>query len=83
MEAKIIVRSVKGKDGRKFNTFKLVDNDNHGKLVDCVICKTVSEEAINKLVKSGKAIVKGNISISNNFEYPKAFIRSLDEVIEA
>lgn len=80
---KVVVRNVKGKDGRKFNTFKIVDEDNHGKLVDCVICKSVPEAVIKQITEAKKCFVKGDISINNNFEYPKAFIRSVTEVVEA
>lgn len=80
---KIIVRSVKGKDGRKFNTYKIVDEENHGKLVDCVMCKSVGDETVKKITEAKKCFIKGDISISNNFEYPKAFIRSVTEITEA
>ena len=84
MEAKIIVKTVKTKDGKKtFKSFKLVYENNNGKLVDCVMCKSIDETMKAKLEKTHKAVVVGDISISNNYEYPKAFIRSIEDVKEA
>ena len=84
MEAKIIVRDCKSKDGKKsFKSYKLVDEANNGKLIDCVMCKTIAPEAINALNANHKSKVVGDISINHNYEYPKAFIRSLDFVEKA
>lgn len=81
MEAKIIVKTMKTKDGKKtFKSFKLVDDNNNGKLVDCVICKTVSKDMLAKIEEKHKCVVIGDISINHNYEYPKAFIRSIDSV---
>lgn len=81
MEAKIIVKSMKTKDGKKtFKSYKLVDENNNGKLVDCVICKSVAKDMLTKIDEKHKCVVVGDISINYNYEYPKAFIRSIESV---
>lgn len=81
---KIIVKDCKSKDGKKeFKTFKLVDEANNGKLVDCVMCKTIDPAMRAELEKHHKANVEGDISISENYEYPKAFVRTITKVEKA
>lgn len=82
-EVKIVVKDCKSKDGKKeFKSFKLVDTENGGKLIDCVMCKSIEATKLAELSGAHKAIVEGDISINNNYEYPKAFVRSLDKVIK-
>lgn len=81
MRAKIIVKDCKTKDGKKsFKSYKLVDETNNGKLVDCVMCKSIDSVALAELNATHKAVIEGDISINHNYEYPKAFIRSIDKV---
>lgn len=79
---KIIVKDCKSKDGKKeFKTYKLVDEDNNKKLVDCVMCKSIDPAMKAELDKHHKAYVIGDIEINNNaYEYPKAFIRQITNV---
>ena len=82
MEAKIIVKDCKSKDGKKsFKTFKLVGEN--GKLIDCVMCKSIEASKRAELESFYKAKVVGDISINYNYEYPKAFVRSLEQVEKA
>lgn len=76
---KIIVKECTSKDGKKtFNTYKLVDEENGGRLVDCVMCKSISATAKEQLDSVHKAYVEGDISINRGgYEYPKAFIREI------
>ena len=80
---KIIIRTVKTKDGKKtFKSYKLVDEENNGKLVDCVMCKTISVEQKAVLDSMHKAEVSGDISINFNYEYPKAFVRTITDIVK-
>lgn len=77
----VLVKDCKTKDGKKsFKSYKIVDNDNGGKLVDCVMCKTIDSKMKAELDTMYKAKIKGDISISHNYEYPKAFVRTIDEI---
>lgn len=79
---RIVVKEVQSKDKKKtFKTYKVVDEDNKGKLVDCVMCKSVAPEMKAKLDDCVKAEINGDISINNTgYEFPKAFIRSIESV---
>lgn len=79
---KIIVKNGQTKDGKKkFKVYKLVDEENGGKLVDCVMCKSISSVMIEELSVCNKAKVTGDISINlYGYEYPKAFVRQIDSV---
>lgn len=79
-EVKILVKNATTKDGRKFKSYKLVDSDNNGKLIDCVMCKSIEASKLDELSKTNKAVVEGDISINYNYEFPKAFVRSIDRV---
>ena len=79
---KIVVKDCTSKDGKKkFKTYKLVDEENGGRLTDCVMCKTINATQLEELNSCKKAWVAGDISINTTgYEYPKAFIRSLNSV---
>ena len=79
---KILVKDCQSKDGKKkFKTYKLVDEENGGRLTDCVMCKTIGSVYLEELSFCKKAYITGDISINTSgYEYPKAFIRSIDSV---
>ena len=79
-EVKILVKNATTNDGRKFKTYKLVDEANNGKLIDCVMCKSIEASKFDELSKCNKAVVQGDISINYNYEFPKAFVRTIEEV---
>ena len=85
VEYKIISRKVKSTDGKQeFDTFKVVDEENHNRLVDGVLCKSVDDKSKKQLIENGKSVVAGDIQIDRNgFEYPKAFIRSITSIKKA
>lgn len=85
IKCKIISRKVKSQDGKQeFDTFKVVDEENHNRLVDGVLCKSVDDKYKKELVKNGKSLVTGDIQIDRNgFEYPKAFIRTITSIEKA
>lgn len=82
-EFKIIVREVTTKDGKqKFKTYKFVDEENKGILIDCVICKSVDDGALDTISKSKKVKVMGDVYVERNaYEYPKAFVRKATSVV--
>lgn len=82
MEVTIIVKDVQSKDKKKsFKTYKVVDKENGGKLTDTVMCKTIDPKMKALLDDCKKAKVVGDISINTTgYEYPKAFVRSIDSV---
>ena len=82
METKIVVKEVKSKDGKKtFKTYKVVDSENHNRLIDAVICKSVDKKMVDTLNECNKATVTGNITINTTgFEFPKAFVKTIDSV---
>lgn len=81
MEAKIIRKEATTRQGKKFNAYKLVDEEKGGKLIDCVICKSVDPSMLGKLSACNKAGVIGDIEINDySYEFPKAFVRSLEAV---
>ena len=79
---KVIVKEVKSKDGKKtFKTYKIVDEENNGKLVDAVMCKSIKSSMLDTLNECKKATVTGIAHINHNgFEFPKAFITSIEKV---
>lgn len=81
---KIIVREVTTKDGnKKFKTFKFVDEENKGKLIDCVLCKDVEEGPRKMLNSCNKAQVDGEVYVErHSYEYPRAFVRSISQVVK-
>lgn len=80
---KVLVRDGQTKDGKKkFKSFKIVDEERQGKLVDCVMCKSIDDEKMSRLSKTHKAYITGDINISYNYEYPKAFVRQIDDIKE-
>lgn len=82
---KVIVRSVKSRDGKQtFFAYKVVDEEDHCKLIDGVICKTVDTAKLEQLQANKKSVITGDISINREgYEYCKAFIRTIDSVEKA
>lgn len=82
-EFKIIVKEVTTKDGKKkFKSFKFVDDENKGRLIDCVICKSVDDGALDIISSSKKVKVTGEVYVERNaYEYPKAFVRKATNVV--
>lgn len=82
---KVIVRNVKSRDGKQtFFAYKVVDDEDHGKLVDGVICKTVEASKLEELQANGKSVITGDITINREgYEFCKAFIRTIDSVTKA
>lgn len=81
---KIVLREVSTKDGKKkFKTFKFVDEENKGKLIDCVICKGVEDGAIEMLNSCNKASIEGDVAVDRcGYEYPRAFVRTISNVVK-
>lgn len=76
----LVVKEVKSKDGRAFKVVKVVGD--HDRLIDGVFCKAVDDETRAAVLKNSVCKIKGNVSIdTQNFKYPKAFIRYIDEII--
>lgn len=78
----LIKRDVKTKDGKKtFDSYTLVDEENGGKKIDTVVCKSVDPTKLKELRECNKAYITGDISVNMfGYEYPKAFIRSIDTI---
>lgn len=81
MAVRILVKNCKSKDGKKaFKSYKLVDDENNGKLIDCVMCKSIEASKMDELNKCVKAEIEGDYSINHGYEFPKAFIRSITSI---
>lgn len=77
---RIIPKQVTTKDKKTFTAFKLVDDDNNGRLIDCVMCKGVKADQISEIAECHKAEITGEVQISQNYEFPKAFVKSIDSI---
>lgn len=79
---RMIIREVTTKDSKKtYKSYKIVDEDNRGRLVDCVMCKTISGVMLEELSVCNKAKVTGDITINTTgYEFPKAFVRQITSV---
>ena len=78
----VVQRNVETKDKKKkFDVFKIIDEENGGRKVDTVMCKSVDNAMLAELRECNKAYITGNITVNRTqFEYPKAFVRTIDTV---
>lgn len=75
----IIIKEVTTKDGRSFKVVKVVGE--HDRLIDGVFCKTIDDATRAAVLKNSSCKITGSVSIdTQNFKYPKAFIRHIDEI---
>lgn len=76
----LVIKEVKSRDGRTFKVVKVVGD--HDRLIDGVFCKAVDEPTKAAVLKNSVCKIKGDVSIdTQNFKYPKAFIRFIDEIM--
>lgn len=76
-EIKVVVKEATTKDGKPFNTYKVVQKD--GKLVDCRFRKEVRNLPTKTCVM---VVEKENIHLDSKREYPCYWVKAIEELKE-
>lgn len=84
MTAKVVVKEYERKETKqKFKSLKLVHDDDHGRLIDCILCKGVTDSQKKEIESHNKVEIDGEIVIdTEHYEFPKAFVKNVTKIVK-